>query len=225
MVAVALLIFRIEREAAVPIACSKWADGVDHEHQPMIAEQVGPLVYFVGDSYTGGSPMDAGVQWHEYVARDYMWSGRNLGVGLSGYVQRGTNGTTYLDRIESSRLFAADMVVVSGGLNDVRRTPESLIVPAVRSTLCRIRDLAPDVPVAVLSVFAAARDYGISRMNTVLEAEARRIGAAYIDVTDVLEQSAGSVGSDGTHPTDIGHRVLAESIGPMLPRPRGSLAR
>ena len=179
-----------------------------------------PWVYFIGDSYTGGSPMDSGTRWPAMISQDNAYFERALGVGLSGYVQRGTDGTTYLDRINTSLLQDADMVVISGGLNDVRRTPEPQIAPAVHETFARVRELAPEVPVVVLSVLAPAPDPKINRMNAVLKAEAQGINAVFLDVTNVLIGAPGSIGSDKTHPTDAGHRLLADVVGPQLPAPK-----
>ncbi|NMD59901.1 SGNH/GDSL hydrolase family protein [Rhodococcus globerulus] len=179
-----------------------------------------PWVYFIGDAYTVGSPMDSGTQWPDMIASNKKWFVRDLGVDLSGYLQKGIDGKTYLERINNSSLQDADMVVISGGLNDVHRTAEHLIQPAVHETLTRARELVPDVPIAVVSVLAPGREPKINRMNAILKSEALLIGATYLDATSVLTNAQGSIGTDNMNPTDAGHRLLAESIGPRLPAPK-----
>ena len=179
-----------------------------------------PWVYFIGDAYTAGSPMDSGTQWPDMVASYKRWFDRDLGVDLSGYRQKGIDGKTYLERINDSGIQDADMVVISGGLNDVRRTAEHLIQPAVHETLARVRELVPGAPIAVISVLAPVREPKINRMNAILKSEALLIGATYLDATSVLTNVQGSIGTDNTNPTDAGHRLLADSIGPRLPAPK-----
>jgi lysophospholipase L1-like esterase len=173
---------------------------------------------FLGDSYTAGSAMDSGKQWPDYLAEHRGWDATDLGVGGSGYAIEGADGTRYVDRIAPSVIRSADLVVISGGLNDISKSTPDAIAPAVVETLQRVdQAAAADATIVVLSPFIVHKSETAQDMDTALAAAAANIDAEYLHVSEFLDGHPEYVGSDGTHPTDEGHRALAAFIEPMLP--------
>ncbi|MCZ4076986.1 SGNH/GDSL hydrolase family protein [Rhodococcus sp. H36-A4] len=175
-----------------------------------------PWVYFLGDSYSTGTPMDSGVQWPDIISAERGWYMRDYASRDSGYLMPGAKNLTILDRINGSRLDSADMVIISGGLEDLKRGDGSKIGPAILDTLLRAKELAPHARIVVLSVFAPGPSAKLNNMNTLLRRVSERIDAEYIDVSSVLIDSPGMLGSDGTFPTDAGQKALATEIGSRL---------
>lgn len=174
--------------------------------------------FFVGDSYTAGSAMDSGKQWPDYLAEEHGWIATDLGVGGSGYAVDGLDGTRYADRIEPSGIDTADLVMISGGLNDISKAPSASVSAAVVDTLQLIDEAAStEATVVVLSPFIVSQSERAKRMEAALTDAAAQIGAEYLQVSDFLLDNPQYIGDDGTHPTDEGHRALARFIDPMLP--------
>lgn len=171
-----------------------------------------PWVYFFGDSYVTGTVMDSGVQWPALVTESLGWYGRNFGSAHAGYLVPGADGVTILDRINGTRLEGADAVVLAAGLEDAKRGDGTKIGPAILATLLRVRELAPDAEIIVLSVIAPSGSQKLDDINTLLARVSHRVDATYVDVTGLLTSTQGALGSDGVYPTDLGHRIIAEKV-------------
>jgi lysophospholipase L1-like esterase len=52
-------------------------------------------------------------------------------------------------------------------------------------------------------------------VSVVLREEAAAVDAPFVDVSDLFADGRG-IGEDGVHPTDAGHRRIAEFLGPRL---------
>ncbi|MBT1191103.1 SGNH/GDSL hydrolase family protein [Rhodococcus kroppenstedtii] len=114
------------------------------------------------------------------------------------------------------------MIVLSGGSND-RLIPVDLFEDTVRELTNVVRDRAPDVPLVVLSTFYPPRAETLppefAAMNSVLADNAARVGATYIDVSNLFFGRPDAIGPDGTHPNDVGQALIADYLTPRLPDP------
>ncbi|MFZ2173315.1 MAG: SGNH/GDSL hydrolase family protein [Rhodococcus sp. (in: high G+C Gram-positive bacteria)] len=174
-----------------------------------------PQVYFVGDSFAVGSEDDGGQQWPDIIAERRQWVQNLLAKGGAGYVaQAREDGLDHAQRITESGLPDADLIVLSGGYNDSDATLGEF-EEAVSATVDEVRRLAPTAPVVVLSAFYTEGDElpaDFRRMNEVLKEQAQRIGAQYVDVSDLFLDRLDAVAEDGTHPTAEGQLLIAEAV-------------
>lgn len=171
----------------------------------------------LGDSYTAGSAMDSGRQarWPALVADEYGWEPLNFAVGGTGYTNPGNSGERFIDRVPDIVAADPDAVIVIGGANDARGDPD-IFRAAVRDVLEELRSQLPEAKLVVLSSFwRAAPPPQVSRVSVVLREEAAAVDAPFVDVSDLFADGRG-IGEDGVHPTDAGHRRIAEFLGPRL---------
>lgn len=183
------------------------------------------VVVVIGDSYTGGSDMNSGPTWPNLLATQHHWMLFNQGVGGSGYLAPGID-QPFSARIDQLGQYAADLVILAGGLNDVHAYPLAQITAEAERDIKAAEAAAPSADVMVFSPFSNGPPTPeLLALRDGLRAAAQRAGVPYLDVTGFLTApDAGLIGSDGVHPTDEGHHELAARIGAALaqmglPRP------
>jgi lysophospholipase L1-like esterase len=177
-------------------------------------------VAFVGDSYTSGAGASApSLRWTDIVAARFGWEQFNLGVGGTGYVTVGSleGGNVYPDRIPQIIESAPDLVILSGGRNDIDAHPEAIATSAL-TVIDSVRAQLPGAEFAVLSPVwdddeAPAE---LAAVASALRGAAETAGAAYIDTGQPLAGHPEMLTEDGVHPNDGGYVALAQSIGDAL---------
>jgi lysophospholipase L1-like esterase len=179
-----------------------------------------PVVLVLGDSYVLGSAMNRGPTWPDIAGARHGWQVFSDAVADTGYVAPGHSREPLAARADGlARNYDADVMIVAGGLEDVRAGyPQRQTIAAAGTTFRVLRSaLPPHCRLVVLSPFAGARrpSTAVLSLSRALEPVARRYGATYIDVTGFLG-GPGLVGSDGIHPTDAGQHVLARRIAQAL---------
>jgi lysophospholipase L1-like esterase len=178
----------------------------------------GSTAVFLGDSYTSGWN-GAGIGsrgWPEIVARDQGWTGHNLAVAGTGFVNPGWTAQPVGSRVAAAIRLRPDVVVIAAGHNDSRWSVSETARAADR-VIDRLHEALPD---AILVVVAPiwANGNPPSRcldLRDRLRRKARSIDAIFIDPLGD-RWFAGSdhrfIGSDGIHPTNAGHRYLARQV-------------
>lgn len=189
-------------------AAASAADAVDKAAQPL-------TVAFLGDSYTGGSNMDSGPQarWPALVSAALNWTPAYFAVGGSGYLAPG-QGQPFGDRVDELIASQPDLVVVAGGLNDASRYKAADIGAAAGVVFQRIRDGLPGVPIVVLGPFHPdpSPPATITAARDAIQAAASAVaGTLFVDPLPWFAAGAVEIGSDNTHPTDAGHRAIADA--------------
>jgi lysophospholipase L1-like esterase len=183
-----------------------------------------PVVAFLGDSYTGGSDMDSGDghRWPELLSHALGWEEADFAIGGSGYTTAGAQpmANRFIDRVPDIVAAAPDMVVVAGGANDAAAAPGEFRA-AVDTVLATLSSQLPDTTIVVLSPFWRTEPPAVViRMRDALHASATAVDAYFIDVSDLFSGDGRRfIGADGVHPTDEGHRFIANVVGPQLPTP------
>lgn len=189
-------------------------------------------VLVVGDSYTAGSDMggNGASGWPALVRADLAAKGRPVEVTLaaaggSGYITVGPNGGSFVQLAEGAG-GPADLVVVFGSRNDPGDA--AAVGAAAAQTYERVKAQSPDAALLVIGPPWVDGDPPADMLanRDAIRGAATAAGATFIDpLADGWFDGRYSalIGSDGIHPTDEGHRHLADLIGPhiegLLPAP------
>ncbi len=146
-------------------------------------------------------------------------------------------GTTVADvlRLELPRVAATapSVVLLEAGANDaIRRTPPAAFARAYDRLVRSIRRAAPrakivlfNVPdVALSPIFDAGSKPALRRLtaayNLAIAATARRTGSSLVDLYALTARERGDaarfLSADQFHPSDVGHRAIADGAWPAL---------
>lgn len=178
----------------------------------------GSRVVVLGDSYASGwKGTGRGTQnWTSVVGRARGWSVTNLAVAGTGFLNPGWTNQPLGSRVARVVRERPDVVVIAAGHNDSRWSAAATS-KAADEVIRRIHARLPDTVIVVVgpiwqdgsppSRCLALRDH--------LRRTAARVGAVFID--PIAERwFAGPnnrfVGSDGIHPTNAGHRHIADRV-------------
>jgi lysophospholipase L1-like esterase len=184
----------------------------------------GSTVAVIGDSFSAGT-LQGGLgatNWTALLGRDRGWRVVDTAVVGTGYLAAVPGTADYAgSQLDAALAPGPDLVVVQGSINDGELPPDRVAAAAAglyaaihaRAPLARLVVVGPawpgDTPPAST---LAVRD-------AVGEA-ARAAGATWID--PMTEQWFGEpsartlIGADGLHPTDAGHRLMADRTADAL---------
>ena len=178
-----------------------------------------PVVVVIGDSFTSGSDMNAGPTWAERLGAKQHWNLHRDGESGTGFLNDGPTRSFQKRLPDVIKKYASpDMVIVAGGHNDIARFPPAQIDRAAGEVLDQLHDAWPDARVELLSPLVSGTPTEASLAQTARFREvATRHHADFIDVSRFLDGVPGGIGSDGIHPTDNGHSILARKIAASLP--------
>ncbi len=178
----------------------------------------GATAVFVGDSYTSGWN-GAGIGshgWPALVGRARGWKTVNLAVAGTGFQNPGWTDQPIGSRLGAVVRASPDVVFVVGGHNDSRWSAASTGASADR-LLGRLRAALPRVRIVVVGPIW--QDGRPPARCLVLRDHLRRmaasIGAVFVDPLGEGWFAGAAhrwIGPDGLHPTDAGHRHIAERI-------------
>lgn len=180
--------------------------------QPTLPVDERPVFVVVGDSFVGGSDMNKGPTWPERIMRQQNWIYYNEAQGGTGYINKGA-AQSFTERLPHILNNYADpeLIILAGGLNDVQRFPAERITSVAIDMLDQMHKAYPNSELVLFSPFAPGDpDERILALADEFEAAATAHNATYIDVSRMLPESV--IGSDGTHPTDAGHKILASKV-------------
>jgi lysophospholipase L1-like esterase len=182
-------------------------------------------VTFVGDAFTaptafGGRDTAA---YPALLASRFGWQVTTIAEDGAGYVARGATGSSLPDdenRIAASR---PDLIVVFAGRDD-RSTPPDTVAAAARAFYDALRRDLPTARLAVVGPIAtdATPPAGAAQIRDALAEQVRSTpGAVFVD--PLAEQwfataPPAAIAVDGQHPTDVGHRLIADRLGADLLR-------
>jgi lysophospholipase L1-like esterase len=175
------------------------------------------LVAFLGDSYTGGSHMggNGATGWPALLSAAKGWRFQLYAVGGSGFVSPGSGNSTFAQRVPAIIAAGPSIVFVEGGHNDLGKNPE----PAIITTIDELRAGLPSAQIIVLSPIwpNSHPPAALTPIADALRTEAAKVRAVYVDTSGWFAGPYSSlIGSDGTHPTDAGHRRIAQQLGGRL---------
>lgn len=186
----------------------------------------GTKAVFLGDSYTTGwNGAGLGARgWPRIVSRARGWQTVNLAVAGTGFINPGWTNQPVGSRVTEAIRQRPDVVFIAAGHNDSRWS-----VAATAAAADKVIDrLHRALPNALLVIVAPIWPSGSPPTRCLalrdhLRRTAASVGAIFIDPLGE-RWFAGSnqrfIGPDGIHPTDAGHRHMAERVLADLARAR-----
>ncbi|HEX7323430.1 MAG TPA: GDSL lipase [Mycobacterium sp.] len=180
----------------------------------------------IGDSYTAGSD-EGGRGANGWTARAWQELGqRGLRVqadvaaeGGAGYVVRGNRGSTFAD-LTARAVRPDDVLVVFFGSRNDREVDPAELARSAQGTFDLAHRIAPSARLLVIGPPWPTADVppDILRVRDTVRNEAVGAGAEFADpiAAGWFVGQPGLIGGDGVHPTDAGHRYLADMITPLI---------
>ncbi|GEK79683.1 SGNH/GDSL hydrolase family protein [Agrococcus baldri] len=224
-VAVVLAIVLWPRAAADPPPAPPESGASEPDATEQTRER--PTAVFIGDSYTVGSGTRlVGRGFPGILGTFREWEVTNLGIAGTGYATNrdelwcpAGGCLDYAGVIPQAVEHDPDIVVVSGGRNDLAMNTVDDIEPFVVDFYTQLREALPDARIIVTSPIwdDPPPPRGLLELSDVVEREANRVGAEYLDLGDPLEGRPDLIASDGLHPNEAGLQIIAERIDELLP--------
>lgn len=180
-------------------------------------------VAIIGDSYTAGT--DAGglgeANWTAVLERNAAAAMLPLQLTVSGrrgsgYLTAGGEGTTFLT--EARRIVSADdrVVIVFGSRNDA----DADVTAAAEATFAEIEQKAPHARVIAIAPPPTNSEVPpfLKNLGDAIRGAAARKDVIFVDTIGDgwFSDAAGLIGTDGWHPSDDGHRYMADKITPVV---------
>lgn len=196
---------------------------------PHPAQQDPSVFVAIGDSFTGGSNAggSSGTPSNWVVAASNTLSAEGVpdvigverGLGGSGYVNKGPIGKVFGDMIAANLHPETDVVVFFGSIND-QAQPIEAIRAAVDKAWTQAKKAAPNAKfIAIGPAWMRAETPDDILAITAVEKElAAKHGFEFIDPNEErwFQDHLNLIAEGNIHPTDEGHRFMAEQITPHL---------
>ncbi len=193
---------------------------------PGSAADAREVAVFIGDSYTVGAGTSlSGTGFPAMLGAMRGWEVVNLGISGTGYATDRDESwcppagcLDYAGVIPDAVAHDPDVVVVSGGRNDLSRNTIDELEPAVADFYAQLREALPNARIVVTSPIwdDPPPPRALLELSDVVEREATRVGAEYLDLGDPLEGRPDLIAPDGLHPNEEGLRLIAERIDELL---------
>ncbi|RAX17036.1 hypothetical protein DC347_10490 [Pseudarthrobacter sp. AG30] len=190
-----------------------------------------------GDSIAHGSgASDTQIGWAGRLKRNQTWNMTSLARGGTGFVSSveravAAQESCRLDRcpnfremIEAAKAVHPDLIIVSGGRNDIRLSAASEAI-AINEFFTTLRTTFPEAKIIATNALwdATTLPPGLDGISATIQESVTSVGGAYFDLGQPLQGKPELVAQDGSHPNDRGHELI---FGLMLDRLReAGLAR
>lgn len=198
------------------------ADSTPRPETHTTAPAAAPVVMFLGDSYTTGKLGQIPEQTYAaQTARDLGWQVILGGYRGTGFVSQGHVGKDFAALFQEQLAWrpAPDLVIVSGGHNDVRHSPQ-VVGTAAQRLLATIRQRWPNTRLLLIGpMWGGDPTPQATAVRDALAGVAAQAHVPFIDplaekwITGSRADGTGNaprfILSDGTHPTPAGARYIA----------------
>src|SRR5215207_6501167 len=211
------------RASPSPAATGSEGSGAPPSETPRTPAEAA-RVLVVGDGFTAGTPAggNGAAGWPRMVGADLAAAGRAVTVDVaaadgSGYLRPGADGLTF--PLLAAGVGSYDLVVFFGSRHDNAAAAD--VQAAAESTFRAARAASPDASLLVIGpAWPGAPPPGYLLTNRdAVSAAAAAVGAAFVDPLGerwFAGPPVGRIAADGVHPTDAGHRYLADLIRPLI---------
>jgi lysophospholipase L1-like esterase len=173
----------------------------------------------LGDSIASGTPIGGqGVSgWPAIVAQKLGLLSLLSAQPGTGYTKDYGSGSAYPTRVNDVIALRPSILIVEGSRNDIDAVATKRSAMAV---LSKLRGALPQTKILVIGPFYLdAMNPRTTPINEAVKAAALGLRLTYVDTLKAGWFSGSAhhfVGSDGIHPTDDGHRYLANLIVPLV---------
>lgn len=185
-----------------------------------------PVAVFIGDSYTVGTGTSLdGSGFPAILGERRGWRVVNLAIPGTGYATGREDGlcppagcTAYVGMLADAAAHDPDVVIVSGGRNDLARQH---LEPAVVAFYRELRQQLPDARLVVTSPLwdDSPTPQSLVELRRLVEREATAAGAEYLDLGDLFAGRPDLIAPDDLHPDEEGLALIAARIDELLPSP------
>jgi lysophospholipase L1-like esterase len=218
--AAALVLTGCAAQAAPPVSekVQKYYDeNVANQKATLPATAAGKKIAFIGDSYTAGSGVSSqSMRWTTQLSLARGWEEVNLGLGGTGYLitNKAPDGTVrrnYQARIAEAVRAKPDVVIVSGGGNDLALDTPA-VVEAVQAFYPALRKALPKAQIIAINPLWGATDMpaALPELQAAVKASVAGVGGAFVDIGQPLVGHPELVVEDKVHPNDEGAGAIAK---------------
>jgi lysophospholipase L1-like esterase len=155
--------------------------------------------------------------WPAIVAHTLGLSMINRSQPGTGYATAFLSNKPYTARVDEIVALKPDILVVEGSRNDVDAAATRL---AAAEVLGKLRRGLPQAGILVIGpIYSFTTNVGTTRINEAVKAAAAVLRLTYVDAVKAGWFTGSAhrlIASDGVHPTDEGHRYLADLIAPRV---------
>lgn len=188
----------------------------------------GKKVVFIGDSYAQGTGASAPTnRWASKLSFTMGWTEANIARGGTGYIAtpenpKGACGLdvcpTFIEMIPDAVKANPDMVIVSGGRNDIG-SPDLAFGNAVDKFYSALREALPKAKIVAVNPLwdATAAPAQLARYGEMVKTAVTNVQGTYVDVKQPLQGHSDFMTSDGVHPGDQGYTAIYIAVKNALP--------
>lgn len=185
-------------------------------------------VAVLGDSFSSGTEYGGlGAKgWPNLATLQLRDQGINIAVARgdqkgAGWVEPNSNGVVFSTEAARKVGPTTQLVVLFGSLND-GSVPLDVLSTAVAATLADVKSAAPQAKLLVIGPPTLGRGTPekpgrMPAVRDAIRAPAEAAGAMFVDpITENWFNNPSLIGTDGVHPTDAGHQMMADRIVPLI---------
>ncbi len=172
---------------------------------------------FLGDDYTAGSGASSpSAGWTARVSAALDVTATTVAADGAGYAQTGAGGRSYQDLVDEVAAAKPQIVVVSGGRNDVTHSPAQVRL-AAQKVFANLRTLLPDAKIVAIAPWWGDSQHPskLTKVVTAVQSAVEAVHGVYLDIADALTGHPNWM-ADLADPNDRGYRAIARSVtGPL----------
>jgi lysophospholipase L1-like esterase len=170
-------------------------------------------ITFLGDDYTvGRGAKSRSKSWTELLAKRLDVAVTAVGESDAGYAKKSPAGKTYSALVAQVAASAPDLVVVSGGRNDVGDDPNTLR-SAAHGLFAKLHHKLPHARLIAIAPWwgDSPHPQALTAVDDAVRSGVRAAGGEYLDTSDPLTGHPAFM-YDVADPNDKGYRAIADSV-------------
>jgi lysophospholipase L1-like esterase len=175
-------------------------------------------ITFLGDNWTTGAGVDhnGSKAFPALLGQALNVKETAVGADGAGYAKRGPDGDSYNELISKVVDTHPDIVVVSGGRNDVSDDVNTLKA-AAKDLFASLKTELPDAQLVAVAPFwgDSAHPSDLSKVDDAVKTGVQAAGGKYLDLPDPL-RNHGDWMSDAANPGEKGCHAIADALKPEL---------
>ena len=174
-------------------------------------------IAFLGDDWTAGVGASSPARrFSTLVAHALGLQQHNIGADGTGYAKASDSGGRYLTRVSAVVRADPDVVVVSGGRNDVSDDVDTL-ANSISTLFTTLRHRLPGATIIAVAPMWGDSDKPstLAPVAAAVRSAAQAAGGHYLAVADPIHGHPKDM-SDGADPDDAGYAAIAAALTPKI---------